>query len=159
MMKMFSYNGLNRIFVIVLSLYVWGTYPMQAAPIYTTSSVKVRSTSPGGLQPSVRYHFHSTSGFAKRNAAAYIPSRSYSTAPMFVANGKVQTVASDIVGGTLTEQPAEPARISPRQRAVIPGTPDLPIGEGWDVALLLSMMCAIYTFYVKTNQSKRHIEK
>ena len=119
----------------------------------------MRSTSPGGLQPSVRYHFHSTSGFTKRNATAYIPSRSYSTAPMFVANGKVQTVASDIVGGTLTEQPAEPARISPRQRAVIPGTPDLPIGEGWDVALLLSMMCAIYTFYVKTNQSKRHIEK
>ena len=159
MMKMFSYNGLNRIFVIILSLYVWGTYPMQAAPIYTTSSVKVRSTSPGGLQPSVRYHFHSTSGFAKRNAAAYIPSRSYSTAPMFVANGKVQTVASDIVGGTLTEQPAEPARISPRQRAVIPGTPDLPIGEGWDVALWLSILCLIYISYVRNKQSKRQIAK
>lgn len=159
MMNMFSYNTLNRIVVTLLILYVWGANPMQATPIYTTSSVKMRSTSPGGLQPSVRYHFHSTSGFTKRNATAYIPSRSYSTAPMFVANGKVQTVASDIVGGTLTEQPAEPARISPRQRAVIPGTPDLPIGEGWDVALLLSMMCAIYTFYVKTNQSKRHIEK
>lgn len=159
MMNMFSYNTLNRIVVTLLILYVWGTYPMQAAPIYTTSSVKVRSTSPGGLQPSVRYHFHSTSGFTKRNAATYTPSRTYSTAPMFVANGTVRTAASDIVGGTLTEQPAEPARISPRQRAVIPGTPDLPIGEGWDVALLLSMMCAIYTFYVKTNQSKRHIEK
>lgn len=159
MMNMFSYNTLNRIVVTLLILYVWGANPMQAAPIYTTSSVKMRSTSPGGLQPSVRYHFHSTSGFTKRNVATYTPSRTYSTAPMFVANGTVRTVASDIVGGTLTEQPAEPARISPRQRAVIPGTPDLPIGEGWDVALLLSMMCAIYIFYVKTNLSKRHIEK
>lgn len=159
MMNMFSYNTLNRIVVTLLILYVWGANPMQATPIYTTSSVKMRSTSPGGLQPSVRYHFHSTSGFTKRNATAYIPSRSYSTAPMFVANGKVQTVASDIVGGTLTEQPAEPARISPRQRAVIPGTPDLPIGEGWDVALWLSILYLTYISYVRNKQSKRQIAK
>lgn len=159
MMKMFSDNDFKRIVVIVLSLYVWGTYPMQATPIYTKSSVKVRSTSPGGLQPSVRYHFYSTSGFTKRNAPAYTPSRSFSTAPMCVANGTVRTVASDIVGGALTETLVEPARMSPRQRAVIPGTPDLPIGEGWDVALWLSILCLMYISYVRHNQSQRYIAK
>lgn len=150
---------MSRVFVIVLILYVWVVCPMQANPIYTTSSVKISSTSPGGHYSTSLYRFYSTSGFTKRHTSAYTPSRTYSTAPMFVANGCIRTVASDVVGGTLTEQSTAYSRIAPRQRAVIPGTPDLPIGEGWDVALLLSVMCAIYTFYVKTNQSKRHIEK
>ena len=73
---------------------------------------------------------------------------SYS-APMYVANGAIQTVASSIRGGVLSEEGENNVGyISPMRRAaVIPGVPDTPIGEGWDVALLLALLCVGYVVW------------
>jgi hypothetical protein len=68
---------------------------------------------------------------------------------MYMANGAIQTVASSIRGGVLSEEGENNVGyISPMRRAaVIPGVPDTnpaPICDGWDVALLLALLCVGY---------------
>jgi hypothetical protein len=65
---------------------------------------------------------------------------------MQIANGSIKTIASTVTGGVLTNN--EGGYISPTtdndQGAIIAGVPDLPIGEGWDVVLLLALLCVGY---------------
>ena len=70
-------------------------------------------------------------------------STTYSTAPMSVANGSIKTAASNVVGGVLSEDSSTGFIPTGPQRA--PGTPKpTPIGDGWDVALLLALLCVGY---------------
>ena len=126
---------------------------MLHAQVYTTSSATYRSLCGGGMavQPSTAT-FRSTSSYAGRSSVARVaPSRAYSTAPMYMANGTITTVASQLQGGELAETPSSSNGFSPKQRAVIPGVPypPQPLGEGWDVALLLSLLCLGYAVYLK----------
>lgn len=126
---------------------------MLHAQVYTTSSATYRSVCGGGMavQPSTAT-FRSTSSYAGRSSVARVaPSRAYSTAPMYMANGTITTVASQLQGGELAETPSSSNGFSPQQRAVIPGVPypPQPLGEGWDVALLLSLLCLGYAVYLK----------
>ena len=127
---------------------------MLHAQVYTTSSATYRSVCGGGMavQPST-VTFRSTSSYAGRSSLARVaPSRAYSTAPMYMANGTITTVASQLQGGELAETPSSSNGFSPQQRAVIPGVPydpPLPLGDGWDVALLLSLLCLGYAVYLK----------
>lgn len=127
---------------------------MLHAQVYTTSSATYRSVCGGGMavQPST-VTFRSTSSYAGRSSVARVaPSRAYSTAPMYMANGTITTVASQLQGGELAETPSSSNGFSPQQRAVIPGVPydpSLPLGDGWDVALLLSLLCLGYAVYLK----------
>ena len=126
---------------------------MLHAQVYTTSSATYRSLCGGGMavQPSTAT-FRSTSSYAGRSSVARVaPSRAYSTAPMYMANGTITTVASQLQGGELAETPSSSNGFSPQQRAVIPGVPypPQPLGEGWDVALLLSLLCLGYAVYLK----------
>ena len=128
-------------------------YPVLHAQVYTTSSATYRSVCGGGMavQPSTAT-FRSTSSYAGRSSVARVaPSRAYSTAPMYMANGTITTVASQLQGGELAETPSSSNGFSPQQRAVIPGVPypPQPLGEGWDVALLLSFLCLGYAVYLK----------
>lgn len=145
---------MKRLFVIILLLCTWVAYPMLHAQVYTTSSATYRSVCGGGMavQPST-VTFRSTSSYAGRSSVARVaPSRAYSTAPMYMANGTITTVASQLQGGELAETPSSSNGFSPQQRAVIPGVPyypPQPLGDGWDVALLLSLLCLGYAVYLK----------
>ena len=145
---------MKRLFVIILLLCTWVAYPMLHAQVYTTSSATYRSVCGGGLavQPSTAT-FRSTSSYAGRSSVARVaPSRAYSTAPMYMANGTITTVASQLQGGELAETPSSSNGFSPQQRAaVIPGVPypPQPLSDGWDVALLLSLLCLGYAVYLK----------
>lgn len=144
---------MKRLFVIILLLCTWVAYPVLHAQVYTTSSATYRSVCGGGMavQPSTAT-FRSTSSYAGRSTVARVaPSRAYSTAPMYMANGTITTVASQLQGGELAETPSSSNGFSPQQRAVIPGVPypPQPLGEGWDVTLLLSLLCLGYAVYLK----------
>lgn len=146
---------MKRLFVIILILCTWVAYPMSHAQVYTTSSATYRSVFGGGIavQPTTPT-FRSTSSFADRSSVTQVaPSISYSTAPMRMANGKITTVASQLKGEILTDIPSSSNGFSPKQRAVIPGVP-LPLGDGWDVALLLSFLCLGYAVYLKRKTIK-----
>ena len=95
--------------------------------------------------------FRSTSSFARGGSAVQTTSSvSYSTAPMRMANGTITTVASQLKGGVLAEGADSPTGYIPTRPQRVPGVPDtLPIGDGWDVALLLSLLCLGYAVYLK----------
>jgi hypothetical protein len=68
---------------------------------------------------------------------------------MNIANGAIKTAASSIKGGVLADDgnnPSNPARIQGRRNSTMepPTNTDAPIGEGWDVALLLALLCVGY---------------
>lgn len=89
--------------------------------------------------------FRTTSSYGRSMATT----RTYSTAPMKVANGVVRTAASSLNGGELlnglnTNSSGETIIIP-----VIAGVPDLPLSDGWDIALLLSLLCLGYAVYLK----------
>lgn len=122
------------------------------AQLYTTSSSRGGhlSTSKGVIATPSISNFRSTSVY-RTTVMQENTSTSYS-APMYVANGTIQTVASSIRGGVLSEEGENNVGyISPMRRAaVIPGVPDTkpsPIGEGWDVALLLALLCVGYVVW------------
>jgi hypothetical protein len=74
---------------------------------------------------------------------------------MVVSNGSVKTIASSIKSGSLlgTENTGEDAgnTIIP----VVPGVPDTPIGDGWDVAILLVLLCIAYGIYLRRNTTRK----
>jgi hypothetical protein len=66
---------------------------------------------------------------------------------MNVANGAVKTVASSIHGGVLSDADASGylPPTAPKRSPGVPNTkPESPIGDGWDVALLLALLCVGY---------------
>lgn len=115
------------------------------------------------------YHSFSTGGVASapasvefRSTSAYSSSTtssiSYSTAPMHMANGTVRTVASSIQGGVLSEEPTgytDPNRIRGRQNTMAPPTETAPLGDGWDVAILLAFLCTAYGIYLRRNVKRK----
>ena len=76
---------------------------------------------------------------------------------MQVANGSIKTIASSVTGGVLTNNEGGyiPPTTGNDQGAVIAGVPDLPIGDGWDVALLLVLLCAGYAVYCYKKNKKK----
>ena len=78
---------------------------------------------------------------------------------MHMANGTVKTIASSIQGGVLSEEPTgytDPNRFRGRQNTMAPPTEtDTPIGDGWDVALLLTMLCSAYAIYCYRKNKKK----
>lgn len=126
---------------------------MLQAQVYTTSSASYRSISTSGMASSpTTSAFRSTSMYVGSGSSMQTTSTvSYSTAPMRIANGTITTVASQLQGGVMVDSPSDYEEgMSPKQRAVIPGVPNLtPLGDGWDVAVLLALMCLGYAIYVR----------
>ena len=129
------------------------SYSALWAQIYSTSSATYRSISTSGLelQPTIS-DFRSTSSYFWRTSTAQITrSVSYSTAPMHVANGQISTAASQLKGGVLVDPPVsytEPKPHGPRRAPWVPDE-NVPLSDGWDVALLLSFLCLGYAIYIK----------
>lgn len=128
----------KSLFVILLILCSCGACPVLHAQIFTTSSTTYHSTTALPISA-----FRSTSSYSSISI-------SYSTAPMRVATGSVSTVASQLSGGVLADEGyyTENVLRGPRKLGGIGGggiaPPDTPIGEGWDVALLLALLCIGY---------------
>lgn len=126
------------------------------AQVYCTSSVEHHSyTNGGGLVAPPSYEFNSTSVYGRSISRKSC----YSTAPMQVANGSIKTIASSVTGGVLLgEGTSSGGYIPPTGQTitpVIPGVPDTPLGEGWDVVGLLALLCAAYALYCyRREQSK-----
>ena len=137
---------MKRLFIILLLLCSLLTQGKIQAQIYSTASKRYHTyTSTGvALYPDI-YKFRSTSIYGTTN------SRSYATAPMQVANGSIKTIASSVTGGVLTNNEGGyiPPETGNNQGAVIAGVPDLPLSDGWDIALLLSLLCLGYAVYLK----------
>ena len=122
------------------------------AQVYCTSSVEHHSyTNGGGLVAPPSYEFNSTSVYGKSISRKSC----YSTAPMQVANGSIKTIASTVTGGVLLDNSNSNGGYIPTITPVIPGVPDTPLGEGWDVVGLLALLCAAYALYCyRREQSK-----
>ena len=121
------------------------SYGSLLAQIYSTSSSTFLSySSANGVVPPTVIEFRSTSVYKKINQENNV--QHYSTAPMQVANGSIKTMASSISGGVLTAEKSTGYIPTGPQRA--PGTPrPQPIGDGWDVALLLAILCVGYVVW------------
>ena len=121
---------------------------MLHAQVYTTSSATYHSIGTSGMasQPTST-SFRSTSSYARSASAVQTSSSvSYSTAPMRMANGTITTVASQLKGGVLAEGAESPTGYIPTRPQRVPGVP-LPIGDGWDVAMLLAILCVSYVVW------------
>ena len=141
---------MKRVLVILLVLCPCILHGTLHAQIHTTSSASYRSyTTSGGLLDPPPIEFQSTSIYGRRTL-----SRSYSTAPMVVSNGSVKTIASSIKSGSLlgTENTGEDAgnTIIP----IVPGVPDTPIGDGWDVIVLFILLSMFYAINVRYRVKK-----
>ena len=84
--------------------------------------------------------FRSTNTYGKN--ISNTTERAFSTAPMYVANGTIKTIASSLSGVPVED--SNVGYIPPTRPQRAPGVPDTPIGDGWDVALLLALLCVAY---------------
>ena len=121
------------------------SYGHLQAQMYSTSSKMHHSYSTGGtVEAPSHVEFRSTSVY---NSNIRKPQQKcYSTAPMNVANGAVKTIATSVQGGVLTDDANSttgPQRIQNRRNTMAPPT-ETPIDDGWDVALLLALLCIGY---------------
>lgn len=130
---------------------------MLQAQIYTTSSATYRSCSTGGWIDRLPVdQFRTTSLYVQQNDVVQ-----YSTAAMYVANGYVKTVASQLRGGIsadefASEQCITPKRMGPSGGGIAPPPPNhnhnQPLALEWDVCLLLLICSACYALYIYRNR-------
>ena len=137
---------MKRLLVILLVLCPCVSYGTLFAQIHTTSSASYRShTSSGGIGTLPVSEFRTTSSYGRSMATT----RTYSTAPMQMANGVMRTAASSVSGGVLlggsTTNSGGGTTITP----VIPGVPDTPLSTGWDVMAFLGLLSILYVIYLR----------
>ena len=148
---------MKRLFIILIVLCPYIPYGHLQAQMYSTSSRMHHSYSTGGtVEAPSNVEFRSTSVYNSniRNTQQMC----YSTAPMNVANGAVKTVASSIRGGVLSDADASGylPPTAPKRSPGVPNTkPETPIGDGWDVVLLLTMLCSAYAIYCYRKNKKK----
>lgn len=151
---------MKRLFIILLVLCPYISYGHLQAQMYSTSSHTHRSYSTGGtIAVPSHVEFRSTSVY-NSNMRPNTQQKCYSTAPMQVANGSIKTMASSIQGGVLTNsEHIGPSRIQGRQNSTMepPIDTTAPIGDGWDVALLLGLLCAGYVVFRYRKQRENQL--
>lgn len=145
--------------VILLILCIWVFCPILRAQIYTTSSATYHTVSSDGIIPRLDpLPFRSTSAYAVHgNITRRVQSVSYSTAPMCVANGTITTIASQLRGGMISDESVTYVAdmpSGPRRAPWVPNENDTPIGDGWDVAILLVLLCIAYGIYLRRNTTR-----
>lgn len=147
---------MKRILIILLLLCPLLAGGQLQAQLFSTSSSRHHTYTNGGavLAPS-SYEFQSTSVYT----STINRRTTYSTASMHVANGAIKTIASSVKGGVLLGDANNSGGgyIPPVQNdgPIIPGVPDTPMGGGWDVAVLLAILCAVYALYLRRRYSQQ----
>jgi hypothetical protein len=46
----------------------------------------------------------------------------------------------------------------PRRAPWVPDENDTPIGDGWDVAVLIAILCIIYGIYLRRNATREEVK-
>ena len=142
---------MKRLLVILLVLCPYVSYGTLFAQIHTTSSATYRShTTSGGMATLPVSDFRTTSVYGRSMAT----SRTYSTAPMNMANGMVRTVASSLNGGVLLGSSDTNTGGETTIIPVIPGVPDTPLTMGWDIILFMGLLSILYAIYLKRKTSR-----
>lgn len=142
---------MKRLLVILLVLCPYVSYGMLFAQIHTTSSATYRShTTSGGIAILPVSDFRTTSVYGRSMATT----RTYSTAPMNMANGMVRTVASSLNGGVLLGSSDTNTGGETTIIPVIPGVPDTPLTMGWDIIFFLGVLSILYAIYLKRKTSR-----
>ena len=143
-------------------LCAWVYCPMLHAQLFTTSSATYRSISNGAMasQPTTSA-FRSTSAYTNRNSAVQVASSIFSsTAPMHVSNGSITTIASQLQGGAIADESVsyeDNMGSGPRRAPWVPDE-NVPLGDGWDVAILLAIMCLAYGIYLRRNATSNEVK-
>ena len=136
---------MKRLLIILLVLCPYVSYGPLYAQIYTTSSANYRSITTGVGSVNVPMQaFRSTSSYGRSMATT----RTYSTAPLNVANGMVKTSASSL-NGNLVQSDPDTNNGSVTTIPIIPGVPDTPLSTGWDVMIFLGILSILYIRYVR----------
>ena len=126
------------------------SYGTLFAQLHTTSSATYRSyTSSGGLETLPALEFRTTSSYGR----SMTTTRTYSTAPMKIANGVVRTAASSVTGGVLLGSSNTNNEGGTTIIPVIPGVPDTPLSTGWDVMAFLGLLSTLYIVYLRRRRS------
>ncbi|MBR2486748.1 MAG: hypothetical protein IKB46_03015 [Paludibacteraceae bacterium] len=126
------------------------------AQLFSTSSYEIHSYGGGGNG------FASMSSSAKSGATSFSGSSAasttignYSTAPMRMANGTIQTVASTLSGGILADETgftsdAGDTGFIPTgpQRSIAPPDVDAPLHLDWDALLFIFLLLIPYLYRV-----------
>ena len=138
--------SLKRVIVILFVLCPCLVHGTLFAQIHMTSSANYRSyTTSGGLLDPPPVEFRSTSTYGNTISRR----KAYSTAPMYVANGSVRTVASSLKGGVSLQNQSSSSEYENTVVPIVPGVPDTPLGFGWDVMLLFGIFAIIYVLWVR----------
>ena len=141
---------MKRLLVILLVLCPYVSYGTLFAQIHTTSSATYRShTTSGGMATLPVSDFRTTSVYGRSMATT----RTYSTAPMRMANGMVRTAASSLSGGVLLGGSTTNNNGGTTIIPVIPGVPDTPLSAGWDVMAFLGLLSILYVIYVRRRKN------
>ena len=140
-------------------LCAWVYCPMLHAQLFTTSSATYRSISNGAMasQPTTSA-FRSTSAYANRNSAVQVASSIFSsTAQLHVSNGSITTIASQLQGGAIADESVSYEDIMGSGPCRAPWVPDenenVPLGDGWDVAIVLAILGLSYGIYLRRNET------
>ena len=142
---------MKRLLVILLVLCPCVSYGTLFAQIHTTSSATYRShTTSGGIATLPVSDFRTTSVYGRSMATT----RTYSTAPMQMANGVMRTAASSVSGGVLLGNSGTNTGGETTIIPVIPGVPDTPLTMGWDIILFMGLLSILYAIYLKRKTSR-----
>lgn len=126
------------------------------AQLFSTSSYEIHSYGGGGngfasMSSSAKSGTTSFSG----SSAASTTIGNYSTAPMRMANGTIQTVASTLSGGILADETgftsdAGDTGFIPTgpQRSIAPPDVDAPLHLDWDALLFIFLLLIPYLYRV-----------
>lgn len=145
---------MKHLFVILFLFGAWVINPSLQAQIYTAPFDYSYSASRIATPPSTA-SFRSTSTYREYGTTMNNANPSVS---IYRNTGSITTVASQIQGGMLTDgSDSNNGNMSYRPPQRVPGVPNLqPIGDGWDVAVFLLLLCVGYALYLtrKTRQEK-----
>ena len=137
----------------MLILCAWGNFAILHAQIYTTSSAIYKPFSGGSTYGSAlpaASDFRSTSLHVVSKQSSTAVHANYIPVEIKLANGAIRTAAAAIGGGQLASEPASDSsgfipsgpQYAPGQGGIAP--PDTPLGDTWQVLLLMAIAYAIY---------------
>ncbi len=145
---------------IVLSLLVGGVLPVMAQTFQSTSSV----SSSWGQSSFVSDYYHGEKNVFQLDDNVFEEDKSsfvqnfrstaaMQTAPSESVYGMLYTAAESIEPGSTTAEYEYSERV--KRGFVVPGVPTVaPIGDGWDVLLMLLLLVGGYALFVKRSWQK-----
>lgn len=147
------FDNLKHRYVILIFLCLLMGNTIAYAQLFSTSSLELHSY--GGEGNSTTISASTSTGYSHMRSTSSLSTSTtisaYSTAPIQMANGSIQTAASKLGGGVLADEagltstssnsgfiPTDPQRsIAPPEFA--------PLGLDWDALLLLLSLALLYT--------------